>query len=1149
MAKPKSNPTYTIDGKKQKLFKSFLMKIPNKKTKKRVYRPNKVVLNAIKKGDVLPPKEYGYYKVKDTLVELGTKAFRSIRKKAKVIFPKEVVYDVNKKKILDKKKVLTAKGKLKKEYSDTYLLDGSRIIKKKIVETQKKKAQAQKVVITYTLTSKVKYEGSGEFVDYQTTRSFTQRKTSSVMGGVFNDMDKWGNTLYNEGIEEAQQTNYSNVKTVDASIDIDPSSFKLNHTTLYFDGKIKNPEWDNGNYSCVYDYLVWKYADRKGAKKITKKENLYELFNRTEYNRPLTQEEYETLTDDQLSKISVVRWYWDEDKDGYDLEEMISYEDYLKDYWGVSLTQLKRFCEMVRIAMYVKNQDNKTIYMYEPQKRNTALPPLIFLLANNHIYPIEDDSERKSVVASENKNNFVKEKKNESVEVNYNIIEVRNIDPYQHIIDKMEQTGIQVLNRNVKMCGSQILSYTLEGDKYVFINDSEKNWGRIYYEENGIDYNGEHITSVCGKYIKEYVKHFSTPNHIVNDILFKDKVKHRVQIGQPNGNKLPLDFFTSNNNLSEYSAYDINKCYSKCITEPYENWILLDYNALPIKYNGGKVELGLYYIRTTDTTLLHKSNIYSSVMVEYALKEGIISYRDIKWYIPASKSLEKSYFQLLFNKYKKGANGNVKLNKIMNNLTTGMLGKSFFRRSTINISTSLDECWNYLCENNENSLFCKEHNDIYIYGKKIEQKLEDHNIPFYIQVLDNSNIRLYEMGKKLGGEIVYRKTDCLVVKNANEIKCGKKWGEYSKEHLPSLMLNVNYDRDVNIELKEYGEWRDVKDIDDSSDWKKILNVLVSKRGLMINGDAGTGKSYVIKNISKNWTDLKCAKLCFTNKGAININGQTIHKFLAMDKDGMVSSKRIDTIVDEYGLIIIDEVSMVSSYLWKRLHLLYRRGLKFLLVGDWKQIPPVEPNVNAMDYREHPAVKDLGNRWLVNLTKIHRYDLALKDVSRNVMNVNTNNFPQYICKRNICYTNKTRKFVNSLLNKEIMITKTNVLKMKNMDGDIYIYKDLLVIADKTKGDDYVNNEEFKVNSYNDKYIFLKNERPNDNGEAQTYIVSMKWKEFLSTFKLAYCITTHKSQGSTIDCDITIWDWDMMDERLRYTAITRATSLGKINFRTI
>lgn len=62
----------------------------------------------------------------------------------------------------------------------------------------------------------------------------------------------------------------------------------------------------------------------------------------------------------------------------------------------------------------------------------------------------------------------------------------------------------------------------------------------------------------------------------------------------------------------------------------------------------------------------------------------------------------------------------------------------------------------------------------------------------------------------------------------------------------------------------------------------------------------------------------------------------------MTKDGYISPKFLKTIKDKYQYIIVDEISMITKDLWKRLCLLkMETDITFLLFCDQKQWPPVE----------------------------------------------------------------------------------------------------------------------------------------------------------------------------------------------------------------
>jgi ATP-dependent exoDNAse (exonuclease V) alpha subunit len=52
-------------------------------------------------------------------------------------------------------------------------------------------------------------------------------------------------------------------------------------------------------------------------------------------------------------------------------------------------------------------------------------------------------------------------------------------------------------------------------------------------------------------------------------------------------------------------------------------------------------------------------------------------------------------------------------------------------------------------------------------------------------------------------------------------------------------------------------------------------------------------------------------------------------------------------------------------------------------------------------------------------------------------------------------------------------------------------------------------------------------------------------FQKVFFVAYCITIHKSQGASYNFPYTIHEFDRLDKKLRYVALTRATDINHIN----
>jgi len=107
------------------------------------------------------------------------------------------------------------------------------------------------------------------------------------------------------------------------------------------------------------------------------------------------------------------------------------------------------------------------------------------------------------------------------------------------------------------------------------------------------------------------------------------------------------------------------------------------------------------------------------------------------------------------------------------------------------------------------------------------------------------------------------------------------------------------------------------------------------------------------------------------------------------------------------------------------------------------------------------------------------------------------------------------------------------------NNIKVFIGLPVISKKTMtidSNELKNNEEFEVINVDSKTIEIKNDR-------LTCII--KHTDF-KHFDMAYCITTHVSQGSTYNFPYSIYEYKYFDKKLLYTAMSRSTNKSNINF---
>ena len=139
---------------------------------------------------------------------------------------------------------------------------------------------------------------------------------------------------------------------------------------------------------------------------------------------------------------------------------------------------------------------------------------------------------------------------------------------------------------------------------------------------------------------------------------------------------------------------------------------------------------------------------------------------------------------------------------------------------------------------------------------------------------------------------------------------------------------------------------------------RALDVMMSGKNVFLTGEAGTGKSTVLREFLDP-CDRPCVVLAPTGVAAINVGGTTLHSFFLL-KPGLLSEDTIDEIgngkkraaIRAARTIVIDEISMTRSDLFAAVDIRLRSlarggnrdkpfgGKQMIFVGDFFQLPPV-----------------------------------------------------------------------------------------------------------------------------------------------------------------------------------------------------------------
>ena len=412
--------------------------------------------------------------------------------------------------------------------------------------------------------------------------------------------------------------------------------------------------------------------------------------------------------------------------------------------------------------------------------------------------------------------------------------------------------------------------------------------------------------------------------------------------------------------------------------------------------------------------------------------------------------------------------------------------------------------------------------------------------------------------------------ECLIVKrfrmlNHEEVKVNKKFNTYL-EDLENL-FNIKY----------------------NTCQKDAITKSFYKNFLIITGGPGTGKTTIVKGILELYRIInklsyeklneKVALLAPTGRAAKRMSestlfpASTIHRFLKWQKEQNKFQ------VNEYNkskveFVIIDEASMIDTYLMASLLKGLSSNCKIILVGDDHQLPSVGPGNVLHDLIDSEMLE------VVELTELYRqgedsniitlaYDIRKQNIDESIFNVaddltfiecsDIDVIPN-ICE--ICNTYKDLSYKDFQILAPMYKGINGIDAINNRVQAIFNPKDSH--KHENKFSDYILREE-------DKVIQLSN-MPDDNvfngdiGLVSRVVTSPKKEVYIdfydnvvkytpsnyNNFRLAYAISIHKAQGSEFDIVVIpiVKSYNkMLYQKLIYTAVTRAKKkiylVGNIN----
>lgn len=400
-----------------------------------------------------------------------------------------------------------------------------------------------------------------------------------------------------------------------------------------------------------------------------------------------------------------------------------------------------------------------------------------------------------------------------------------------------------------------------------------------------------------------------------------------------------------------------------------------------------------------------------------------------------------------------------------------------------------------------------------------------------------------------------------------EVICANYFESMPKYTIDHKIENLSH-HISNYELKNHIVYDDsqIKAIENFFEYDKTL----------ITGGPGTGKTTIIHAIISLFRELYphyhlaiCAptgRAAKRLKELVEVEVTTIHSLLEWNLETNTFGKNEANPVLA-DVLIVDEFSMVDSFVMSALALATPKVRKILFIGDKDQLPSVGPGFLIRDVIE-------SGLFEVSVLEVNYRQNQGSNIIDLAQSINQGEFREELCKNDVLLVphsksmkNAVVQIVGSALQKGYSIDDVQVLACKYDGSDGIDQMNLILQRQFNPKDEFKRELQFGYMTFRegDKLLQLKNQ-PDDfvfNGDIGTLVeiihkheseenkeqivvdfegtIVFYDRESMINLKHAYCTSVHKAQGSEYPIVLFLGSPQhkfMMNKRLFYTASTRA-----------
>lgn len=819
---------------------------------------------------------------------------------------------------------------------------------------------------------------------------------------------------------------------------------------------------------------------------------------------------------------------------------------------------IENYCDVIGAGLMVVNRIGKVID-YKPKNFDKNIPHLMFLVADDHCYPITDAKYRKAISSSlcqESLNTRIKSTMGiQSKE--YPVPEYSDVFMDKPIDDINWENGTALYIYTEKINGSNPVELSVIEAFENFGKEMKvkktRNGYKLAYKKGLPKFiycpDFDLIKKMAGMTNKLKVitdvepKDDLVVNHSVNFYIEKlDVLKDWSNVKGYEPESYPKYHRQVRQEcyeeIEKFVGLDIKKCFSTSLYAfdakfGFGVYLLQDKFH---KWTGGKIVTGEYYIDTKETRKLFQGKgIYCDDVIQMAIDESI-KFEILRYRTP-SIILPKEYFRELIDKVFSSYNERDAKNII--NRFIGCLDiidkvsfKTFFSRSKQEVA--------YYLHKNEGCYYREIADGYFEINIPKKQNRLDHRQAIHRKVLDLYLIQIYKLAKEYNFSHTAVNADRLIFKEGTKLKyttyhhifgTRPDCKPYCKDHrLIEYPHWDEFEKSLDIDIKEI-------DIDNSKGreyWKEMTadNHLVLER-------PGQGKSNYSTNLDRENTLV----LAPTHTGVAASNGNgTLHSTFHYNfEDDTLSLGKMERTLSGIDKIVIDEAGLVPMHIWEVCYLvkINHPKIKWTLLGDCGQNQPIE---RTSKY----TVKKIMNAdrlYIMSLFCDTRYRLMhnhrsnnewLDEVEYYIKNIEEG-FDRYpvtrYTERSVCYTHSVRKEQNSIAmehylertgNESVEIDTSSVknkLLLEKIVQDVKLAVGMPVRCFNTsKKINVKNGQLFEVTKIGESVEMALLDSSLNKTEKLILVTKEQW---MQNFYLYFCSNTFIVQGQTWNMPFTVF----------------------------